>query len=217
VGVLGGLGQQFGAGTATTSVPYSRAASSDICAVDGIDPAGSQSLADWTTPQNASCTVRIKNGYALPDPKCTPGAVNPTLTLEVLQNKAFRTGACVRDLATSPQQKNLTYSWYGIAQPAGNIGKNQTCEKDHLISLELGGADTLDNLWPQCGPDGVPLPSRFFKEKDLVENYLAAMVRDGSIPLAQAQHGIAQDWTQYIDDAKKWYANGNAVRNDDQG
>jgi len=49
---------------------------------------------------------------------------------------------------------------------------------DHLISLELGGADTLDNIWPQCGPSGVALPQRFFKEKDTVENFLAMQVRE---------------------------------------
>jgi hypothetical protein len=79
----------------------------------------------------------------------------------------------------------------------------QTCELDHLISLELGGADTLDNIWPQCGPPGRVLRERFFKQKDIVENYLAKQVRDGVMDLNQAQQGIATDWTQYIDDARK--------------
>lgn len=70
---------------------------------------------------------------------------------------------------------------------AKNTGRTQTCELDHLISIELGGADTLDNIWPQCGPRGVVLPKRFFKQKDDVENYLAAQVRAGAIRLEDAQ------------------------------
>jgi hypothetical protein len=65
---------------------------------------------------------------------------------------------------------------------------------DHLISLELGGADTLDNAWPQCGPSGVALPQRFFKEKDTVENFLAMQVREGRMDLSEAQKGIATDY-----------------------
>lgn len=89
------------------------------------------------------------------------------------------------------------------------------CEEDHLVSLELGGADTLDNLWPQCGPSQAELNARYFKEKDLVENYLAAEVRAGHIPLEQAQRGIAQNWTQYRQPASDWYAHRGGIRNDD--
>ena len=77
-------------------------------------------------------------------------------------------------------------------------GKTRPASFDHLISLELGGADTLDNIWPECGPDGVTLNARYFKIKDIVENYLAAQVRDGSMTLEAAQRGIAADWTQYL-------------------
>ena len=71
-----------------------------------------------------------------------------------------------------------------------------------LISLELGGADSLENIWPQCGPDGVTLTERYFKQKDMVENYLAAQVKAGKMDLAEVQQGIATDWTQYLEQAK---------------
>jgi hypothetical protein len=77
---------------------------------------------------------------------------------------------------------------------------------DHLISLELGGADTLDNIWPQCGPSRVKLATRYFKIKDGVENYLAAKVKAGEISLQDAQRGIAADWTQYISDATTYWS-----------
>lgn len=70
------------------------------------------------------------------------------------------------------------------------------------MPLELGGADTLDNIWPQCAPTGAPLPQRFFKEKDIVENYLTAEVKSERRRLTAAQKGIAADWTQYLEQAK---------------
>lgn len=176
------------------------------CPVKGIDPVAAQPLdAAWSPPSAGKCKPRMINGYLVPDATCTPGAINPTLTLAVLQNPKFRTGLCVRDNATSPAQKDKTYGWYGIPKPPHNTGQTQTCEKDHLISLELGGGDTLANIWPQCGPSHVALKQRYFKQKDLVENYLADQVKDGAIPLEDAQHGIASDWTQYIDAATAYY------------
>lgn len=111
-------------------------------------------------------------------------------------------------MATKPQEKAKAYKWYQIPKPANNSGQNQYCELDHLISLELGGADTLDNIWPQCGPSHVELQQRFFKRKDTVENYLAKQVRDGNMKLAAAQKGIATSWTQYLDEAEKACPNG---------
>ena len=113
------------------------------------------------------------------------------------------TTKCVRDNATSASQKAGTYGWYHIPHPKNNTGKTQTCELDHLISLELGGADTLENIWPQCGPPGVKLRARYFKQKDIVENFLARQVKTGKMDLAKVQNGIAEDWTQYLDVAKK--------------
>lgn len=159
-------------------------------------------------PPSTGChTQTTKDGFPLPDPQCTPGATNPTLTAQVLRNPNFRT-ACIRDDATTAGEKAQTYTWYGIGRPENNRGVMQTCELDHLISLELGGSDQLENIWPQCGPDDVVLRERFFKQKDGVENYLAKQVRDGVMDLGDAQRGIAADWTQYLDKARSACAGG---------
>lgn len=167
----------------------------------GVDPLASQPFAP-TSPDHApgSCHVRrALNGMQLPDPTCTPGAVNPTVTADVLRNPAFRTGT-VRDKATSAAQKRHVYAWYGIAPPLHNTGPNQVCELDHLISLGIGGADTLDNLWPQCGPAGVPVGQREFKVKDAhAELGLMRDIKAGS-DLVDIQRLIAADWTQFIVD-----------------
>jgi hypothetical protein len=163
-----------------------------VCDELNVDGRASTPLRAVALPPSQSCTTRGSNGFPIPYSNCTPGAINPTLTIEVLRDPRFTT-RCVRDAATKEEEKVTTYEWYHVARPSNNSGENQSCELDHLISLELGGADTLDNIWPQCGPSGVALPQRFFKEKDTVENFLAMQVREGRMDLTQVQKGIATD------------------------
>ena len=196
--VLGALMICIGCGARQ---PPALAADQPDCDSLNIDGDASKPLQNVTLPPTKQCKVRMSNGFPLPDPDCTPGASNPSLTLKVLRDPNFRT-ACVRDDASSANAKAGTYEWYRTPHPEQNKGVKQTCELDHLISLELGGADTLDNIWPQCGPSGVVLTARYFKQKDMVENYLAARVRTGAIRLADAQKGIAEDWTQFLEKAK---------------
>lgn len=162
-----------------------------------------QYFAQWNEPGLGSCAVRMRNGYPVPDPKCTPGGVNGSVSLDVLRDSGWRTKA-VRNCASSEAQKHVAYRWYGIQKPGANSNENQVCELDHLVPLELGGADGLGNIWPQCGPDDVTLKQRYFKQKDHVENYLAEEVRAGRLGLSEAQKGIAKDWTQYLNDADLW-------------
>ena len=171
-------------------------------ALAGIDPTASVPLAPSATMlAPGSCHVRIAaDGYRLPDPACTPGAINPTLTVAVLTDPAFRTGM-VRDKVTSEDQKRIVYSWYGITPPANNTGASQTCELDHVVDLASGGADTLDNIWPQCQAPGaapVPVGVREFKIKDrFAEHNVVALIKAGG-NLADLQRRIASDWTQFI-------------------
>ena len=92
--------------------------------------------------------------------------------------------------------------------PHRNYGATQVCELDHLVPLELGGADGLGNIWPECGSSAVALDARYFKIKDRVENYLADEVKSGRMSLEAAQRGIATDWTQYLDAANRYCAAG---------
>jgi hypothetical protein len=176
------------------------------CDQFNIDTKASQPLTAVSLPPHGTChTTTTSGGELLPDPKCTPGAINPTLTDSVLKNVAFRTG-CVRNNATSENEKKSTYKWYQTKRPRNNVGLTQTCELDHLVPLYLGGADTLDNIWPQCGPKGVALDDRYFKEKDKVEYFLGQQVREGKLDLATAQKGIVKDWTKFISDAEDFCA-----------
>jgi hypothetical protein len=182
----------------------------EICDEFDVDGRASAPLRDVTLPPLQGCTTLTRNGFPIPDPSCTPGAVNPTLTIQVLRDRSFTT-RCVRDAATKPGEKAQTYDWYRLVHPSNNSGESQTCELDHLISLELGGADTLDNIWPQCGPSGVALSQRDFKQKDTVENFLAMQVREGRMDLSQAQKAIATDWTQFLDEARQACPDGRCL------
>jgi hypothetical protein len=173
----------------------------------GVDPTASAALTQQSAPQH--CSAKMSRAYPIPDPRCTPGAINPTVTLAVLQGGKFKTG-CERNRASSVAAKNKTYDEYDVPHPAHNRGRNQVCELDHLVSLELGGADTVDNIWPQCGPDHEMLAKRYFKIKDGVENYLAVQVRDGHIDLQTAQRGIAKDWTSYISKSETYWKSHDA-------
>jgi hypothetical protein len=174
---------------------------------DNVDKNATQSMAPgWAEPTDNTCQPVKSGKYTLPDPKCTPGAINPTVTLAVMQTApkptpaGFRT-CCVRNQITSEQAKNATYGWYGITKPANNTGQTQVCELDHLIPLEMGGADTLNNIWPQCGPTKASLYNRYFKIKDQVEDYLTAQIKAGTIDLDTAQKGISSDWTTFLPQA----------------
>jgi hypothetical protein len=60
---------------------------------------------------------------------------------------------------------------------------------NHLIPLELGGASTVANLWPEqrAGARGAA-------RKDDLENALKRQVCSGALSLAAAQRDIASDW-----------------------
>ena len=151
-----------------------------------------------------------------PNPTHTPGAANPAITqsnvAQTICHKGWDTGS-VRDKTTTPEQKATTYETYGIPRPPHDTGQDQECELDHLISIENGGADSLNNIWPECGPDWphgarVQLDQRYFKMKDAVENYVHngiclnvpdAKFSEGPKPpspltLAQGQAILKGDW-----------------------
>jgi hypothetical protein len=185
------------------ALALSLSSSSAIAAIDA-----KASVAFAPVPQDhapGSCHVRTTiSGLHLPDPVCTPGAVNPTLTRDVLLSSTFRTGL-VRDKATSADEKKKVYSWYGIKEPSNNAGQTQVCELDHLIDLGLGGADTLANIWPQCQAANapvVPVGQREFKTKDRFAEHNAISLLKSGADLSLLQHRIALDWTLLIPKGK---------------
>jgi hypothetical protein len=119
----------------------------------------------------------------LPDPALTPGLANPDLTKEVLCAPEFRTGP-FRNVPQS--RKRQAFRDYGIA-----CGKacGKLYEVDHLISLELGGSNSIKNLWPESysGKWNARI-------KDKYENLLHKLVCAGKMTLQEAQDEISSDW-----------------------
>lgn len=126
-----------------------------------------------------SAVYRHHGPAILNDLSVTPGKIR---TLDA--NEVCHGGSTKQYRHTTQEEKNQVYQWYGAKKKPGVC-----CEVDHLISLELGGADEIENLWPQPYE---PRPGAH--EKDAVENWLHKQVCDGKMPLAQAQAMIAQDW-----------------------
>jgi hypothetical protein len=80
-----------------------------ICDQFTVDGRASTPLRAVTLPPLQTCTTHTSNGFPVPDPNCTPGAINPTLTIEVLRDRRFTT-RCIRDSATPA----LRLPWVGI-------------------------------------------------------------------------------------------------------
>jgi hypothetical protein len=116
----------------------------------------------------------------LPDPRCSPGAYDPQITTAVLCAPGYSTRSYRPPSSeTSRFKRQVAYPAYGI--PAGT-----RTELDHLVPLELGGANEASNLWPE------PYPAAH--AKDRVENRLHAAVCDGTVDLRAAQVAIASNW-----------------------
>jgi hypothetical protein len=158
----------------------------------------------WREPAAGSCKVQIRDGHRFPDPYCTPGALNPTVKEDTLRSSGFTT-QCVRNQAESESAKSIVFKWYGVSQ-------DSTCEKDHFIPLEIGGADTLDNIWPQCGPAGSTGQDRDFKQKDGVELYLGKQVKLGASGGGMSQDDARSRIAGYWPTLLAANENGNAMQ-----
>jgi len=117
-----------------------------------------------------------------PDPRITPGKIDPALTAQVICGKGWST-TTVRAVNTA--EKRAVARAYGLDYDA----IRSEVEFDHLISLELGGANDPANLWPQTYTG--PLNAHM---KDRLENRLHAEVCSGQISLQAAQSEISTDW-----------------------
>jgi hypothetical protein len=132
----------------------------------------------------ASCHARGSGLFSLPDPRCTPGALDPAVTQANVAATICRAGytRTMRppESVTEPEKRASLASY-------GDSGPLQSYEYDHLVPLELGGArNDPRNLWPEPGASPNP--------KDALEHQLHSLVCAGKLRLATAQQQIATDW-----------------------
>ena len=133
----------------------------------------------------------------LPDPHLTPGVIRPELTAADI----CHTGTRDYRATLTQDAKRAAYARYGLEGGHDAACGEAGCTLDHLIPLELGGSNDVQNLWPQQSDSAV--------QKDRLENYLHAQVCKNNMPLAEAQHLIADNWQAAY---QNYYAGGSAER-----
>lgn len=168
-----------------------------ICERKGVSAFDSS----YYNPPPRTKTSHCAIAHALPDPKCTPGAVDRTATVERICSQL------TKDVRRTTRAIDAeTFASYGVSRSDG-INR----ENDHLISLELGGADNdIANHFPQPYEDIKKLKRGLLSDdelgahaKDMVENWfhyrlcdpVTKAPRPGArelLPILQRQ--IAVDW-----------------------
>lgn len=137
-----------------------------------------------SAPQNASDASSLRRQFGespvVPDPKMTPGDA-----LDVTKEDICTPGYSKKVRNVSQAIKEQAYREYGItSREPGEY------EVDHLISLELGGSNSVKNLWPESFRTE-PWNAHV---KDRLENKLHEMICSGEIDIKVAQREIATDW-----------------------
>jgi len=137
--------------------------------------------ASSSTPSTATAEGKQGPVGSYPDPTLTPGHIYTNIT----EADVCEPGYSGRVRNVPEIEKKQVYARYNTERPADST----SYEVDHFVSLELGGNNDLENLWPE--PQD-PRPG--FREKDKVENYLHKIVCNGTISLKTAQGRIQTDW-----------------------
>lgn len=127
-------------------------------------------------------TTKCKVRGPLPDPACTPGAYYPGAVTKVICVSGYTSK--VRHVTEATKRK--VYAEYGITSHYSG-----QYEVDHLIPLELGGSNSIANLFPESAS-----PTPGFHQKDKLENQAHAHACDTSGTLRHLQRSMATDWTK---------------------
>lgn len=131
--------------------------------------------------KGSGCVLR----GSLPDPDCTPGAYYPHATKRVICRTGY--SGTVRHVPEGIKEK--VYAAYGISHHVEG-----EYEIDHLVPLEVGGSNSLANLFAE---PAAPQPG--FHEKDRLEDTIRAGVCDRGDDLRLRQRQVARDWVSLFD------------------
>jgi len=130
-----------------------------------------------------TCSVLAATDHdpVVPDPRLSPGDV---LTSDT---KIICVPGYTKTVRNVPQAlKEQVYREYTITGRAPG-----EYEIDHIISLELGGSNSIRNLFPESFKSQ-PLNAHV---KDTLENKLHDLACSGKITMQEAQQAIASNWT----------------------
>jgi len=135
-------------------------------------------------PVTAASAARLPNGTR------TPGAI-ATTSIGAVCRSGLR--ACCSHVPY--RVCDAVYTAYGIPRgrrtPSGGyVGPRRGYVIDHLVPLELGGANDVPNLWRQ--------PHNEARAKDRVEDELHDAVCNGRMRLVDEQQRIVRDWQHAV-------------------
>jgi hypothetical protein len=141
-------------------------------------PATKQQPAKVRVPAPAERSIiRYVDGQPMPNIALTPGeayrGVGP--------NDFCVAGYTERVRDVSSTVRRQVFAAYQIP-----YSQHALYEVDHLIPLEIGGDNSIKNLWPEKGSRPNP--------KDGLENRLHNLVCTGSLSTAKAQRAVATNW-----------------------
>ena len=122
---------------------------------------------------------RMHGNIPLNDPNETPGVIRTTDVQQICHG-----GSTKQFRHTTESTKKHVCLEYGLEPHCWGPEK---AEIDHLLPLELGGEDNIQDLWPQ------PAPSYHWKDK--LENALHRKVcTTKELGIKEAQSCIMSDW-----------------------
>ena len=116
---------------------------------------------------------------AYPDPSLTTGAVRTTDAAEICATGTSQFRHWDRE------RTDLIFAHYHIARE-----DRIQYTLDHLVPLEIGGADVIENIWPE------PRRSLAGEWDDTRKDQLAALVCSSQLDVAKAQRAVADDWVE---------------------
>jgi Putative zinc-finger len=160
-----------------------------LAALQSDPPAASRSL--WRMVPAAAAFLLATGVIAVifvtnvsaegPKPKArlTPGETRPITITEACRDPQAE--VITEDIPEDIRRK--VFSAYGIRANWDDF------EVDYLITPDLGGVQSVRNIWPQ------PYATKWnARTKNKLEQRLHDLVCEGKIDLATAQHDIAADW-----------------------
>jgi hypothetical protein len=189
--LVGGCQQPDARTTAPTPSP-----GAGLAPVVADGPGWHGASVDGPVPTPGACHYRGDAVAPLPDPACTPGAVDPAVTQDNLTRTLCRSGGYT---ASVRPPAGVTDAYKKVARAAYSTpGSSSSVELDHLVPLGLGGASSAQNLWPEPNA-GDPheydrRASGGANAKDGVESRLNRAVCAGEVTLAAAQAAVASRW-----------------------
>jgi hypothetical protein len=152
-----------------------------VCVLTGCGSPQLQSEPSSIRP--AAGDGRCVERDALPDPRCTPGAIRSDVSLAAICASGYSRSVRPPESFTEPLKLRQMRA-YDLP------GSPRDYEEDHLVPLSIGGAPRDPrNLWPEprTGPNNA-------EQKDRLETWAARMACSRRIPLGRLQRAMASDW-----------------------